>query len=257
MATVLALIGALLPASAQRVSMELRAADKPYIQATGEATVSAKPDRALIEVGVVTQGATAAAASAQNAKQTDAVLAGLRKVVSSGDQLRTTAYSVRPNYQYPKPGAAPVINGYTAINTVEATLDDLSLVSKVIDSSTQSGANNIQKLEYRLKDPRVVRAKALRRAAEGAKANVEAIAAGLGLKILRVLAAEEPTSDEGIGVYRKAAAVATAAPAQAVATPVEVGMIEVSATVTLRTGCWLLQAEKPALLSSAIIEASS
>jgi uncharacterized protein YggE len=64
------------PALGQRFSIDaaLHTADKPYAQATGEATVSVKPDQALVEIGVATQGATAVAVAAQNAKQTDAVL---------------------------------------------------------------------------------------------------------------------------------------------------------------------------------------
>ena len=172
-----------LPAQAQRVSIDaaLHTADKPYVQATGEATMSAKPDQALIEIGVVTQGATAMAASAQNAKQTDAVLADLRRRLSGSNRLKTVSYSVRANYQHPKPGAAAAITGYVATNIVEASLDDLAEVSKVIDSATQSGgANNIQNLEFRLKNPGAVRGQALRLAAEQAKASAEAIASGLG-----------------------------------------------------------------------------
>jgi hypothetical protein len=64
---------------------------------------------------------------------------------------------------------------------VEITLDDLTQVGRVIDTATQSGTNNIQKLEYKLKNSRAVRTQALREAAAEAKASVEAIAAGLGL----------------------------------------------------------------------------
>jgi uncharacterized protein len=222
------------PARGQRVSIDaaLHAADKPYVQATGEATVSAKPDQALIEIGVVTQGSTAIAAAAQNAKQTDAVLADLRKLLGGSNQLKTTSYSVRPNYQYPKPGAAAAITGYIATNVVEVTLDDLAQVSKVIDSATQSGANNIQHLQYRLKNPRAVRGQALREAAEQAKANAESIASGLGLKVVRVLSAEEVTSEEGFAMAKKAPP--PPPPGIAPATPVEIRMIDVGATVTLR-----------------------
>ena len=222
------------PAQAERVSIDaaLHAADKPYVQANGEATVSAKPDQALIEIGVITQGATALTVAEQNAKQTDVVLADLRRVLGGSKQLKTTNYSVRPNYQYPKPGAAPVISGYVATNVVEVTLDDLAQVSKVIDSAIQLGANRIQKLESRLKNSRAVRAQALREAAEEAKASAEAIALGLGLKVIRVLSAEEVTSEEGFGAFKKAPP--PPPPGTAPATPVEVGMIEIGATVTLR-----------------------
>lgn len=223
-------------AIAQHASVDasLHNSDRPYVQATGEATISAKPDRALIEIGVISQAPTAAVAGAQNAKQTDTVITELTGIAGDKTKLRTATYSVHPNYQTPKPGSPPVISGYTATNIVEVTLDDLTQVSKVIDRATQSGANVIQRLEYRLKNPNAVRAQALRQAAEQAKVSAEAIASGLGVKVVRVFSAEEVTPEEGLGMYKKAP-VALAAPAMASPpTPVEVGMIDVSVNVIVR-----------------------
>ena len=211
----------------------MRSFDKPYVQATGEATVSVKPDRAVIDIGVRSEGATADAAAAENAKRSTAVLADLRNLLGTNGHLQTTTYSVQPKYTYPKPGAAAVISGYTASNVVEVTLDDLSLVSKVIDSAARSGANLIQSLQYQLRNPAAVRAQALRKASEDAKLSAEAIAAGLGVKVLRVLSAEEITPGEGLVAYKRAAPAPLAAEATQ-PTPVEVGMIEVSVNVLLR-----------------------
>jgi uncharacterized protein YggE len=217
---------------AQRVSIDaaLRTSDKSYVQAMGEATVSVKPDQAIIDIGVVTQGATAVSAAAQNSKDTDAVFADLRKILAGSQQLKTTSYSVRPNYQYPKPGAQPTVASYIATNVVEVTLNDLTQVGKVIDAALQSGANNIQKLQFGLKNAQAARSQALQEAAAQAKASVEAIAAGLGVHVLRVLSAEE-TAAEDFGMAKKAPApLAIAAPT----TQVEAGTIEVNVTVTLK-----------------------
>lgn len=226
--------GGPLLAQAQRVAIDaaLHTSDRPYVQATGEATVSIKPDRAVIDIGVVTQGTTAVASAEQNAKQTDAVLADLRRMLGVSDQLRTTSYSVRPNYQYPKPGASPTITGYTATNVVEVTLDDLTRVGKVVDAATQSGANKIQGLQFTLKNSQSLRSQALKEAAEQAKASAEAIASGLGVKVLRVLSAEESVPGEDFGMKKKAL---PPPPAPGVpATPIEVGTIDVDAFVILR-----------------------
>ena len=214
------------------IDAALHTADKPYIQVTAEASVSAKPDQAVVEIGVVSQAPTSAAAAAQNAKQTDAFLAELDPILGANKKLRTTIYSVRPNYQYPKPGATPTITSYTATNVVEVTLDDLTLVSRVVDTATQSGANVVQKLQYQLKSPTAARAQAFRQAAEQAKICAEAVASGLGLKVVRVLSAEEITPEGGIPMYKRAAepALAGAAPP----TPLEIGMIEVEVHVALR-----------------------
>ena len=226
--------GGALPAQAQRASTDvLRASDKTYIQATGEGTISARPDQVVVEIGVVSQGATAAAAAAQNAKQTEAFLAELGQVLGAGKKLRTTDYSVHPNYQYPKPGATPTITGYTATNVVEVTLDDLSLVSKVIDTATQSGANIVQRTQFQLKNSAAVRKQALRQAAERARISADAIAAGLGVKVVRVLSAEEVTPEAGVATFGRAMAPEAQA-AAALPTPLEVGMIEVTVRVLLR-----------------------
>jgi uncharacterized protein YggE len=218
---------------AQRVSIDaaLHTTEKPYIVATGEATVSAKPDQAIIEIGVVTQAANVMAVAAQNAKQTDSELADMRRLLIGSNQPRTTTYSVRPSYQNPKPGASAAITGYIATNIVEVTVDDLAQVAKVIDSATQSGANLIQKLQYRLKNPQTVQTLALREASEHAKSNADAIAAGLGMKVVRVLSAEQVTSEDGSVMYQKRAM--QPAIGSTPTTPVEVGMIEVDATVTI------------------------
>jgi uncharacterized protein len=204
----------------------------PYVQASGEATVSAKPDQAVVDIGVVSQATTAAAAAEQNAKQTAAVMADLNRLPATGRKLRTTSYSVRPNYQTAKPGSTPSISGYTVTNIVEVTLDDLDLVSKVLDAATGAGANVIQNLQFQLKDPSAVHAQALQQAAEKAKAAAEAIAAGLGVKVARILSSEE----QGQGGPRPVFGAERIAPlaAAAVPTQVEAGSIEVTARVTVR-----------------------
>jgi uncharacterized protein len=199
----------------------------PSIETTGEATVSAKPDRATLEIGVVTEGATAEAAGTENANQLSAVLKQLRSL-GSGADIKTINYSLTPNYRYPKPGGAPVISNYTARNTVEFTTGDLSLVAKAIDTATQSGANHIQRVNFGLKDEGPVRAQALRQAARQARASADAIASALGLKITRVLSAVESTPS-----VHPPRPMVMAMEARAAPTPVESGTIDIKAVVTL------------------------
>lgn len=215
-----------LAACAPLMAQQPPAPERSYIQAEGQATVSVKPDQATIEIGVVTQASTAAAAGAQNARQTEATLAEIRKLIQSGDELKTTRYSLTPNYRSPRPGDPPAIAGYTATNIVEVTLNDLAQVGKVIDAGLQAGANNIQRLQFGLKNPQAARAQALRAAAVQARANAEAIAAGLGVRIARVVSAEESSAGP---VYARQEGVAALA-----ATPVEAGTVDVSATVILK-----------------------
>jgi uncharacterized protein len=70
----------------------------PSVQANGSATLTAKPNQAQLDVGVVTNGATAQDASQKNANLSDAVRAALSKVLGSAGTLQTVSYYVTPRY---------------------------------------------------------------------------------------------------------------------------------------------------------------
>ena len=201
----------------------------PSIRVTGEASVTVKPDQAEISIGVVTQAQTAQAAASQNAQKQDAVISQLRKALGAGADIKTISYSVSPRYRYPR-DAAPILDGYTASNTIQVKTSNLDQVGKLLDLGTESGANNIQSLRFTLKDETAARAQALREASIRARTKAEAIASALGLKIQRILRVEEG----GSMVRPFAEMETTALRAQAApTTPIEAGSIDVRATVTV------------------------
>jgi len=166
----------------------------PVVKASGEATVNAAPDEATIDIGVMTQASTAQAAAAQNATQLQVALDQLRSLLGKAAELKTVGYSLNPSYQTPKSGGLARISGYTASNTIELTLTDLSEVGKAIDAATQNGANRVQQLQYGLKDQRPAQAEALRQATERARANAQAMAEALGLHLGKVVQVEQASS---------------------------------------------------------------
>jgi uncharacterized protein len=200
----------------------------PEIRVTGDASIHANPDRVLLDVGVVTEAATAQAASAQNAKRVETVLAALRAVLGPEAELTTINYSLDPVYNRPKPGGEAVITRYSAANVVRVTTNDLSLVGRLIDGAMGAGANRIDRLAFTLQDEQPLMTHALQQAAARAKSKAEAIAAALGVKIIRVLQVEEngPAVRPVERMLRSAAVMESP-------TPVEPGTVDVNATVTL------------------------
>lgn len=202
------------------------------IRVSGDARVSARPDRVQIDLGVQNQAPLSQAAAAANAQQLEAMLAAVRKAAGPGAQLKTVSYSLSPNYQYHPNGGEPTLTGYTALNVVQVTLDDLARIGDVIDAATRAGANRVQGIQFTLRDPDAVRAEALREAATRARAAADVLAAALNLRIVRVLTVEE-SSPQVVPVRMfKTAARAVAGPAE-VPTPVEAGTLDVSANVAL------------------------
>ena len=210
----------------------LRAQQTPVssIRVTGDAKVTAKPDRVQIDIGVTTRAAQSQDAASQNARQVDAVLAAVRKATPAA-VLKTISYSLNPTYQYHPNGEEPTITGYSAVNVVQVTLDDLAKIGTVIDSATLAGANHVQGIQFTLRDQDAVRAEALRQAATRARAEAEVLAAALGLKVVRVLSAEE--NSPRVVPVRAYMGAPRAAMATATATPVEAGTLEVTADVML------------------------
>ena len=201
----------------------------PSITVNGEATITAEPDQAQIDVGVVSQARTAPEASKDNAERLARVLAEVKKQLGKGDEVKTSGYSLVPTYRYPQ-GGKPEIVGYTASNTLRIKTTNLNLVGRLIDSAMQAGANNINRLVFTLKDELAAQREALKTASANAKAKAEFVAAALGLKIVRIAAVNE---GERVvqPVFRQT--MAARGEAAAAPTPIEPGTVEIRSIVSM------------------------
>lgn len=202
------------------------------VRGHGESVVSVRPDQVKIDIGVVSQAQTAQAAGAQNAKQVADVLASLKQMLGPTAEIQTIGYSLTPNYRYAKDGGNPSITGYTATNMVQVKSADLASIGKVIDAATKTGANNINGIQFMLKDEQAARGEALKQAALNARANAEAMAAGLGLKIGKLVSIEH---GQPVQVYpvRQMEMMRAAQASADVPTSIESGSIQIRATVTV------------------------
>ena len=203
----------------------------PSVTAHGEAIITAEPDQAQIDIGVVTQARNAPEAAKENAEKLSQVMAQVKKLLGKGDEVKTASYSLNPNYRYPQ-GGKPEITGYTATNILRIKTATLENVGKLIDAAMQSGANRINQLLFTLKDEQAVQVQALRLASQKAKMKVEEMAGALGLKVVRVLALTE--NERGVRpIIAQARGAQVEALSSAAPTPVEAGTIEVRSSVTL------------------------
>ena len=154
-------------------------APPPQIVVTGHGEVKVSPDRATIQIAVQTRAATASEAAAQNATKQQAVLAALRSLGLSDDQLSTINYQVYPEQRYEQ-GKDPVITGYNVTNTVVADIRRLDQVGKVIDAALSHGANLISSLQFYSSNTEAARRSAIANAIAAARADAEAAARAAG-----------------------------------------------------------------------------
>ena len=219
----------LLLASSAPAQQERNRPRIPSITVTGDAVISAEPNQAQIDIGVVTQARTAPEASKENAERLTRVLAEVKKLLNKDDEVKTSGYALTPNYRYPQ-GGKPEIVGYNASNTVRIKTNHLEIVGRLIDAAMQAGANNVNRLVFTLKDEQAAQLEALRSASAKAKTKAEAVAASLGMKIVKIISVTE--NERAVQpVFRQA--MAARAEAAAAPTPVEPGTVEVRSTISM------------------------
>jgi hypothetical protein len=227
--TILALAGLGVPLLAQDD-------DQPpprTLTVTGYGEVKASPDLALIELAVETTAENAARATSENARRTTAVIDSLKKKIGEKDRVTTTGYSLQPQYANRRPGsdAAPEIAGYVASNHVRVETHDLDEAGNLIDAAIEAGANRTDALSFLLENRSPHLREALAEAGAEARAQAESVAEALGVRLVEVLNASTTGFPTPVPIYRQERMMAMAA--DSMATPVEPGEVEVSATLTV------------------------
>jgi len=218
---------ALLACTVSQVNGQQITSPLSSIRVTADATVTAKPERAQIDVGVLTQEKQSQNAVTQNAKQMESVLAALHKLLGPDADIKTINYTLSPDYQYRPIGGKASVNSYTAMNLLRITVDDLDRVGYIIDTATQAGANHVESVRFTVRDPQVLHSQAIREATLKARANADAVASALNLKITRTVTVEES------GEPSAAAPDPSLEPPGPAPTPIQSGAFVVTATVAL------------------------
>ncbi|OLD22606.1 MAG: hypothetical protein AUJ01_00015 [Acidobacteria bacterium 13_1_40CM_3_65_5] len=201
----------------------------PVVVTVGEATVRRAPDRAFVTVSVETRSKSPRDAQRLNAEAMTAVQQRLTQARIAKDAIRTTGYDLQQEFDFVQ--GRRVLREFVARNGIEVRVDDIARTGEMLDAVVQSGATSVSGIRFDLQDRDSVEREALRLAVADARARAEAAASGAGRAIDRVLRIED-SRDTGIMPPRPMMTMARTAesPAQ---TPVEPGLIEIHARVTL------------------------
>jgi uncharacterized protein YggE len=147
------------------------------ISVSGTAVVNVTPDRALIQLGVQSNGHTPQMTEAANSATIYRVIKAIKKIGVDEKDIVTDRYIIDPVYRNYD---SLTIEGYRIHNTVAVTLRDVELANEVIIAALSAGANQVVNVEFYLSDLRKYRdqARELAMIAAGEKANDLAEAAG-------------------------------------------------------------------------------
>ena len=202
----------------------------PTISVSGEGMVEAQPDRATITVGVLTRAKNPSEVQALNAKSASSVINSIVALGIERKNISTGNYNFNPNYRHTDNGKA-ILDGYEASNSVTIIVDDLNLVGKIIDAALNHGANQVNSLNFGLRNKTAYQDEALRLAVLDARRKAEIAASALGKMIVSVRSVSINSNHiSAPRNYKMAAAMAEDA-AVGYETPIESGTLQCSASV--------------------------
>src|SRR5258706_9279606 len=200
----------------------------PVLVVAGNAQIFAVPDEATVRLGIVRQSPNAQAAQEQANTVGQEILSAIAKVGIPANQIQTARLVLAPAYAVRGPDSreAPRIIGYNATNSVSVRIDNLSLVGAVIDAGLKAGANQLEGVQFGLRNDLPSREQALKAAVLEARSKAQVMAEALRVTLAEVLEA----SEGGVSIVpRGELAMAPRALAMSNDTPVSPGQIEVRA----------------------------
>lgn len=165
------------------------------ISVSDTGTVYVKPDLAISNFSVVTEGKTVAEALGENTKKMNAVIDAVKKLGVEEKDLKTTNFNISPHYEWPTPIPFSesvsvdkrTLVGYDVNQSLEIKIRNLEKVGEIIQAATAAGANAAGDLQFTVENQDAVKEQARLEAINKAKTKAQNLAKQLGVGLGRVL----------------------------------------------------------------------
>lgn len=200
----------------------------PAIVTFGTGLIQVVPDRAWVSITAESRAPNPRDAQRRNDEAMSPVQEKLRAAGIPADAIRTVAYDLQPEWDFVN--NRRVSRGYVARNTIEVRVDVTDRVGEVLEIAVGSGATGLGGIRFDLKDRAKLEREALTLAVADARAKADAIAAGTGQAVARVLRIEEQGTISGSPMQFRVVAQDMA---RSDAPPISAGQMELRAQVTL------------------------
>ena len=201
------------------------------VSETGKVTVV--PDMAKVSFGIDAQGQNLKQVQTEVNAKSKTLTNSLKKLGVDEKDIKTTNYSVNPEYDYQ---STPFkINGYIVSTSYEVKITDFEVVNDALVAATSAGANVIGDIIFEVneKTKEEMTQKAREEAVKLAKAKAEGLANAAGINLGKIINISESTGYDFPRpvMYSKELSVGTGdSPTFANVTP---GETEISVTVSL------------------------
>lgn len=193
----LTLFAILQPSSPANAELSRQAADPGAgcntgrsVNVSGTAVINVIPDRALIQLGVESNGVTPSEVEAVNARAIQRVIQAIQARGVEPKDIATDRYIVQPLYENYD---SLFIKGYRINNLVAVTLRDVDQLSAVVAAALEAGANQVVQVELYTSELRKYRDQAREMAMQAASEKAADLAAAAGAETGCILNINENT----------------------------------------------------------------
>lgn len=183
------------------------------IAVTGQGVVIAQYDTAQITLGVTALEQSPLAAYQSMAKDINNVVEALRAAGIKDEDMKTGTFSLYAEYDWTDQGQK--LRGFRATNTLVVTTSQLDKVADLVQTVVNAGANQLQGIDFLVKDTDKVMGEALDLAIDDARAKAERAAARLGATLGKPLSVTVSDGGRSYMTWNKMADMAALGAAQA------------------------------------------
>lgn len=159
------------------------------VDGTGEAT--GIPDTAMISFGVSKTASTVQSAKDQVNEIANKITQDLKNLGVSEKDIKTTNYSVNPQYDYS--GGAQRLTGYSVETNMQVKLQPIDKANQAIDITTQDGATQVNGVQFVVNDAKEkeLTNEARKKAIADAKEKAQSLADAAGMRLGRIVDIKE------------------------------------------------------------------
>lgn len=201
------------------------------VSVTGTGLVSALPDRATVQMSIVSRAKELDVAQAAAAKVTTAILSLTDRLDIERNKVDTTGATVRPDYRWNRETEEQELRGYIAERQMHVKVDDLERLGKLVEGAVAAGVNQVSPPQLDSSRREALHREALAMAAGDARANAEVLAKALGAKLGEPISIVDGSATPGPPVPQMR--MATAAMESDSAATYNAGDLTFAATVTV------------------------
>jgi len=203
------------------------------VTVTGTAKITAVPDVAVINLGIISEAFTVNAAQKSATEKMNSIVNAMKgEFKIDAKDIKTENFSVSPKYDWSN-GKQNII-GYTVNQSVSVKVRDFDKTGDILAKATELGANSVYGPTFSIDDPEKAKAEAREKAIAQAKEKAKKLADQVGIKLGRITNFYEGGMETANVVYGRGGDLAMAAPeAKSISPAIEPGSQDIQLTVSI------------------------